>query len=943
MRLTSSVIRALAVIAVGMTIPCAARAQLTITLEGLVRDTTGQPVAQAQAAVTNPATNERRGAITTEAGRFRVLGLSPGRYDVTVRAIGFEPATQAVELLLGQRANLVFDLRRSATATELSAVAVTAARTTTVEVQRTSVSAPVVREMIEKLPTIDRNIMTLAATAPGVKGFSPQAGRALPSAGAVPDLRFNNFYIDGIELKSLFNGNLVGIPQTGAPIPQESVQEFRVFLNPYDAEYSHAASYVISAETNRGTNKTRGAVFGFLQNKPMTTRTFIQERQNVVKPDYSRAQFGFNVNGPIQKDRLFYAANYEVTQTDNYIDVVPGRPAANPTIWDQYAGSFKAPNLNHTGFLRGTYIAGERHTVDAEWASRYMTGESNFGATVAQDGGIDQSYFINVGQLRHRFLPTPNVLNELSLQIVKWHHDEGQLAPGPQLVYPSITRGTAIFPLELNETHLRIIDRASYTKDDFFGSHLLKAGVELSHISADQFSPNNLQGNFRFGTDADAQPNQAIIGIGFFNNTGTADARAELSGWITGAYLNDEWRPTSTLTLNLGLRYDAEINTVNNDFTVPWASDPTLSAAPQLAQYLNRGDRKNDLNNLSPRLSFSWDPFGTNRTFLRGGAGVIYDRVASFIGFQEKLAASWRTYTIANPGTMDVDVLRQRVISGTVPSTPNLVLVKNKMQAPENHQYSVGVGHQFTPDLSVNADYVHQDVRHLYNRLNLNYFSVAQGRRVLTTSYADIVVWDDFAKAKFDALVLSTNYRRQRLLTNLSYTLGFYKADYDAVTAPAFAYRSAYNMQETVGDERHRFVLSEIATLPWGFELAGIATIASPRPYGVNLGQDLNGDNDVTDDFLPDGAPDGQRTVRPSNKWRNWYRNVDIRVAKSLLGYQGTTLRATAEVFNLFNTDNVAGFNGRQRNAAGAPLATYGVSNAAFGARRAQVGLRAEF
>ncbi|HVE80366.1 MAG TPA: carboxypeptidase-like regulatory domain-containing protein, partial [Gemmatimonadaceae bacterium] len=464
MRLARSVFHVLAALALGATVPGALRAQLTITLEGSVRNTAGEPVTQAQVGVTNPATNEQRVTLVNEAGRFRVLGLAPGSYRVNVRAVGHMPRTQTIELLLGQRANVVFSLERAAT--ELETVAVMGARTTTVEVQRTSVSAPVVREMIEKLPTIDRNIMTLAATAPGVKGFAPQAGRALPSAGAVPDLRFNNFYLDGIELKSLFNGNLVGIPQTGAPIPQESVQEFRVFLNPYDAEYSHAAAYVISAESNRGTNETHGSVFGFLQNKGMTTRTFIQEQLNQVKPNFNRGQFGFNLNGPIRRDRLFYAANYEVTNSNNYIDVVPGRPAANPTIWDQYAGSYKAPNLNHTGFLRATYIGGDRHTVDAMWSARHMTGESNFGTgapVIARPGGIDQSYFINVAQLRHRFLPTPNLLNELSLQLVNWHHDEGQLVPGPQLMYPSIQLGTATFPLELNERHLRLIDRASYT------------------------------------------------------------------------------------------------------------------------------------------------------------------------------------------------------------------------------------------------------------------------------------------------------------------------------------------------------------------------------------------------------------------------------------------------------------------------------------------------
>ncbi|HEY7406680.1 MAG TPA: carboxypeptidase regulatory-like domain-containing protein [Gemmatimonadaceae bacterium] len=941
MRIPSSVFSLLSAIAVMIAIPSVGEAQLTITLEGSVRNTSGEPVAGAVVGVVNPATNERRGVNTNDDGRFRVLGLAPGRYEVTVRAINYEQKSQLVELLLGQRANLVFDLQPSAT--QLAAVAVTADRTTTVEVQRTSVSAPVVQQMIEQLPTIDRNIMTLAAVTPGVRGFAPQAGRALPSAGAMPELRFSNFYLDGIELKSLFNGNLVGIPQTGAPLPQEAIQEFRVFINPYDAEYSHAGAYVISAESNRGTNDTRGAVFGFFQDKSMVARTNFQ----TVTPDFNRMQLGANISGPIQRDRLFYAVNYEVTDSDNFIDVVPGRPASNPAVWDALRGSFKAPNLNHTGFLRGTYTPSERNTFDVSWSTRYMTGESNFGGTVARNGGIDQSYFINVAQLRHRYLPTPNLLNELSLQMVKWHHDEGMLVEREQRVYPSVTQGTATFPLELNETHLRLINRMTYTKDNWGGSHAFKLGAEVSRINADQFSPNFRMGSFRFTTDTSTNPNQATIGIGYQDRNGVTDAKAELSGWITGFYLNDEWRPTATLTVNLGLRYDAEINTLNNDFTVPWASDTAITNKAALANYINRGDRKNDLNNLSPRISFSWDPIGTNRTFIRGGFGVIYDRVASFIGFQERLAAAWRSYTIANPATMDVALLRAQVIAGTVPSTPNIILVKNKMEAPENRQMSIGLGHQFSEDLALNVDYVHQDVRHLYNRLNANYLNTQPNPdvRVLTPNYGDIILWDDFARAKYDAVMLSVNYRRGQLLTNLAYTLGFAKADYDAVTAPAFAFRSAYNMQQTAGDERHRIVLSEVADFAWlgGFQVAGIVTLASPRPFNAFIGQDLNFDNDFTDDFFPSGSPTGERTIRPGNAWKNWYRNVDIRLGKSLFAAQGSTVRLTAEVFNLFNTDNVASYGGRQKTAAGVDITNFGQATGAFGARRAQVGARVEF
>ena len=911
-------------------------AQTTIPLEGSLRSTTGEPVPAAEISVTDPTTNTTRMARSSASGQFRVLGLPSGRYTVTVRALGYAPASQNVELIIGQRANIVFTLEKSAT--ELGTVQVRSEHMTNVEVQRTSVSAPVVREQILNLPTIDRNIMTLAAITPGVKSYAPQAGRALPTAGAMPDLRFNNMYMDGIELKSLFNGNLVGIPQTGAPLPQEAVQEFRVFLNPYDAEYSHAGAFVISAVSNSGTNDTKGSIFGYVQNKDMIAKTVFQSKV----PNFNRQQFGFNVSGPIQKDRLFYALNYEVTNTNNYIDVVPGRPAYNPGIWDSFRGAKKAPNLNHNVFGKVTFNQNAKSTFDAEWSVRRMTGESNFGGTVSREGGIDQTYLINIGQLRHRYLPTPTSLNELSLQLVNWNHDEGQLVPGPQLNYPSLVKGTATFPLKLNERHLRILDRFSFTKDNWGGSHLFKIGGELSHIAADQFSPNFIDGSFRFAADTSTVPNQATIGVGFPTSDGTSEALAKASGWVTGVYVNDEWRMNPNFTVNLGLRYDAELNTVNNDFTVPWASDTAITSKPALANYINRGDRKNDLNNISPRLSFSWDPTGQNRTFIRGGAGIIYDRVASFIGFQEKLAASWRSYTITNPGTMDVAVLRQRVISGQIASAPNIVLVKNKMEAPENRQMSLGIGHQFNPDHALNADYVHQDVKHLYNRLNPNYRDVTRNARNLTPRYGDIVLWDDFARAKFDALVLSANYRRPWLLSNFSYTLGFYKADYDAVTAPAYPFRETYNMQRTSGDERHRFVLSEVANLRWGFELASIVTLASPKPYGVTLGVDVNKDDNLTDDFLPDGSTTGERTVRPTG-WKNWYRNLDLRASKKFATKGDLTFRITGEVFNAFNTNNVAGFNGRQKDQAGNVLATYGKANSAYGARRAQVGTKIEF
>ena len=219
----------------------------------------------------------------------------------------------------------------------------------------------------------------------------------------------------------------------------------------------------------------------------------------------------------------------------------------------------KAPQKNHTLLTRLTATPSEKNTFDLMWSTRILDGESIFGGRVSRDGGISQEYLIHTGQLRHRWLATTNLVNELSLQYVQWDHTEAPLIPGPQKSYPGIVFGTAGFPLELREKHYRIVNRSTYNVEDLGGSHLVKFGAEFSRVDASQFLPINRDGAFNFTTDTSTNPNTASIAIGFSNPTGTDDARAEASGYTVGFYVNDEWRPASNLTLNLGLRYDAEL------------------------------------------------------------------------------------------------------------------------------------------------------------------------------------------------------------------------------------------------------------------------------------------------------------------------------------------------------------------------------------------------
>ena len=919
-------------IAVALTQP--ALAQNTITLEGSVKGE-GGPLADARVSVVNIATQETARAMTRRNGDFRVIGIFPGRYLVTVRALGFRPASDTVQLVIGQRARLEFDLQKGVS--ELAEQMVTAERVKQVEVQRLSVSAPVLKEEIENLPLNARGVMNLAGIVPGIKTYAPQSGRTLPSGGAAPDLRFFNVYMDGVEMKSLYNGNIVGLGQTGSPLPQEALEQFRVYVNPYDAEFTRAGSYVISAESRRGTNQWQGSAFGFLQNKSLIARNAFQ----TVVPNFGRTQLGFNLRGPITKDKLFIAASYELAKTNFYLDV---NPVSGP--WTQHKGSFLAPNNNHTLFTRLTMVSSPTVTYDVMGSARFLKGEGNFGARVSKDGGITQNYKIYTGQLRQKYLaPSGNFVNEASLQVVNWNHNEAPLVPGPQRAYPGIVFGTAGFPLILKETHLRFVNRATWNVDNSLGSHVIKAGIELSNIAASQTFPTNKDGSFNFLTDTSTLPNTASIAVGFTDPNGLSDADASATGRTTGVYINDEWRMRPNFTLSLGVRHDAEFNTMNNNYTVPWASDPILQGIPALTDYLNKGDRKNQLGNISPRASFSWDPTKQNRTFVRGGFGIIYDRVTSFIGFQERRNSTWRTYNFTNPGTTDPAVLRARVIAGQS-GAPAPILIKHDMKTPHSRQMSLGIGHQVTSEFGLNVDYVRQHMDNLYVQRNPNYLdrTVTPSRRRLTSAYGDIVLWDDIGKSDYSAVLTQGTWQRNRTRVNLAYTLGWYQGDFDLAGLPNFAYPFLFNRQASTGDERHRLVLSTVTPIPLGFTFSSIGTFASPRPFGSIDGRDINLDNITGDDYIGGTlTSSGIRTTRPEYKWENWYRTVDFRLARPLYSREGKKISVSAEVFNLFNWNNNLSYGGTQFTAAGVPVPSFGVPTGAFAARQAQVGMRVDW
>jgi hypothetical protein len=916
-------------------------AQPITNLEGIVEDKNGG-IARAQVSAVDTLTNERRMALTNERGFYRMLDLTPGLYTVSVKIVGHVSVTQEVRLATGDRSRLDFLLAKAPDV--LDAIVVKERRADAAVIERMSVSSAVGDREIQQLPLGRRNVMDLAALAPGVRSFQTVDGMSLPVAGAMRHERGINLYLDGVEMKNMNTGNVVGTPQAGSVLPVDGLSELRVFLNPYDAEYTRGVSYVISAVSHRGTNERHGSAFFLFQNKDLVSVTDYQKSiPNFSKPDFNRRQLGFSMRGPLVRDRLFYAFTYELSDTENYITVVPGQPAHDASFWDSYAGVFKAPNRNHAGLLRLTYAADDRNSIEAIWSSRHLTGESLFGGIVTRDGAVAQNYDVNTVNIRHRWLPSPDAANELSLQFVRWSNENRTIARSPEMQYPTLSIGRSNGTFDIYETHFRAIERFTYSLGRGPGSHLLKSGIEASRVITDQFTPNGRDGSFRFRSET-GEPFEGLISVGLTDPESDRDARTEINGWVVGGYINDEWQVSRRLTVNLGLRYDADINTQNNDFVSPWLADSVLSTRPELRGLLSSGNRKSDLDNLSPRFSFSWDVLGNRRTFVRAGFAIMYDRSPGATFGAEERAASWRTYTFANPGTVDAAELRRRVIAGGGTAVPPMVnLIPEDLDVPQNRQWSLGFGTYITSSLALNLDYVDQAISNLFVSMNLNWLDVSQtpAKRVLSSSHANIIAHGDFARTRFRALLTRLSFvPGGDVRLNLSHTLASARADWDLenAQAPAAAAGEFYVLQRISGDERHRFVLSGIWELPFGVGVSTIATAASPRPYKTVVGQDLNRNNFQEDDWI-----DGKRYRVPENAWRNWYRVVDMRLTKAIRIRQNANVSVIVEAFNIFNTENYSGYFGVQRNATGELRSDFGSPSGTFATRQFQIGTKLEF
>jgi hypothetical protein len=431
--------------------------------------------------------------------------------------------------------------------------------------------------------------------------------------------------------------------------------------------------------------------------------------------------------------------------------------------------------------------------------------------------------------------------------------------------------------------------------------------------------------------------------------------------------VQDDWKATRRLSLNLGIRYDLNINFINETVMANSRTYQVLQAIGDP----NGALPKTDKNDFSPRVGFAYNVRGDGQTVVRGGYGLYYDAMTLSVAFPNLYQMKpfiKVTTTLVNTAIGRGDLATYRfgidpplVSAGNVTELPRGARTTGgwydpNLTNPYSHQTNLGFSHQVTSRTVFDADYTRIRGKNYYRNSEINPLinGVRRLAPIMGATLGDpnllgaINILRSNSPWNYDELAVKLVHRADRLNWQASYTLSNAQAygggvgitgatagpqDWDAPTAPG-------EWGPVRVDERHRVVLFAVAELPFGVRVSPIFQASTPRPYTLTAGADLNADGSNNDRYVDPAT--GQQV--PVNSERgDPLVLLDLRVTKFFsLGNENRRIGVFAEFYNVFNTANFGNnYIGNSRSSQfRQPVGFMGGAGYPF---QMQLGLRASF
>lgn len=896
-------------------------------IAGLVKDSSGAVIPGVTITARNVDTGFTRAAVTEAGGEYRVPSLPPGRYSVTTELSGFSSESRPdITLIIEQTATLNFTLKPAA----LSETVTVTGESPIVDITKSDVSTSVSSQQIQDLPVASRRWIDLAMLTPGTSqdNIRGQFYRGNVNVGAGTREYSNGFVVDGV------NNTWAEMGEPRQNFAMDAIQEFKVSTSTYKAEYGLATGGVVAVVTKSGTNQLHGSGLLFFRDASITAKEFFQ----TSKPDYRRYQYGGTVGGPIVKDKTHYFFAYEGTD-ENQFFTVNARG-----LWPQYEGTFKSAQN------RWTYNVKINHQLSSAQSVFFRYGaEEEYRPIITTGGRITPSASFDFAVPRrsavvgHSAVLSDRMLNDIRFQYayakyeVAPPYSHGNYAPGdftarlpyctPVFSYPSIQVGGCGNAQMGPEGRWEVKDDFSYLMRRGGGTHQWKAGVDFSFVPFEGDNTGSPLGSWTFPKDTPYSVNDRTTWPTQYTNS--LPTYADIPVKIFAAYVQDDWQASQSLTFNLGLRYDVQFGSFNEDVPELLAKiqdklgrDGTfpfnVSIFPQ--PLAARGDR----NNLGPRVGMAWDPAANGVTNIHAAYGLFYDNMRTLQNFGELTWPQAKSITILNPSFPDPfgGSTREAFLSST---PPTVTVGSNAQINMYAQQFNVGVSQRLTSDIAVTADFT--DVMRYGDRDTVEINIPNQTTRVRPyPPFVRVNFWQPTADNYYKALLVKVEKRMSRRYQALaSYTLS--KAEDDNLIGTRQDVYG-YSKVRRVGaaDRRHRLVVSGIVALPLDMQMSAISDFRSSLPFGPSSSAgDLN--NDTLTGDLPAGVLPGSGcrslnldAINAFRVARNLtsvtrvdcpgFANIDLRFSKFFRIGGSSRAEFIAQLFNIFDRANFSTASG---------------------------------
>jgi hypothetical protein len=654
----------------GLTRGYAQNAVSTGSLTGTVHDPAGHVVAGAAVTAVDEATGERVTSTTNDVGIFNLPALKIGVYDVSFAAPGFK--TQEIKGLtvgVGHQTDAVATL---SVGQVNEMVVVQSGEASTLNPTDTTEGTLVEKTTIDDLPLSGRRYTDLVLLTPNVTAdgefghisFAGQSGGDLSgynntAGGASNANGSSSFTVDGADSTSYYYGDSRGFTRIPYLFGLQSIQEFQVQPNVYNAGYGGAGAGFINTVTKSGTNKLHGDAFYYNRNSATGANDAVDKAAGNPRPLNVLQQFGADVGGPIKKDKMFFYFDYEQQRhKDPLYAVNTGQAATDETSYGVPAGTtLPTPNGHYPAaatisqdeatadptnpvYLQGVANAlnvihtnlgaRARRRDDYEFFPKFdwdisdkthitalynynhfqspggiitFSPESFGGDELLGDNGVRD----HVGTIHMTHTYTSSLVEDRYISYVRdeqLYHPSGLAgsSTSPEMILTApetILLGNATFTYNnLREYQTQLSDHFTY----LLGKHQIEAGASVNYDSISNSNPGAFYGQYIFLS-------LQAFALGKWNiyEQTAGNPKYNFSDPFVGFFVNDTWRATAKLTLTGGVREDFQ--------KYPSPSGNPLVPSTEVF--------KNQYQRVSPRLGFSYGV--TPKTVVRGGAGLYYE------------------------------------------------------------------------------------------------------------------------------------------------------------------------------------------------------------------------------------------------------------------------------------------------------------------------------